>query len=147
MSQGFLERFLVVARDVTQAERSLAMDTEGHIVQVDNIDPADLESESFKRFAIDNLKQAINSGETVIANNVITDIAEAPTTNTNFANLRFIVAFPVAEHGAIYLDRHISSGVISRRVVERLMRFLDHVLKNHLEDQDTAALRTLYDQL
>ena len=95
MNTAFLESFLSLATKVTQAERSLIVNRETDIIKAENTDSVEVESQAFREFAIQHLREAIETGEAIVTNNVISDIAEAPTTNTNFADLRIAVAMPV----------------------------------------------------
>lgn len=147
MDQAFLERILHVARNITQAERGLVVNADAQILKTENIDSNVLESDAFSSFALGNLREAIATGEAIIANNVITDLSEAPTTNTNFADLRIGVALPVSGHGGVYLDRHIRDGVIPKQTIDRLMGMVTHILENQLEDQDEESLLAIYEQV
>ncbi len=121
MTSALLENLMIVARDLTQAERGVIVDKDLNILKLENVDTAFLESNEYIKFAKVNLQQAIVNNEAIIGNNVIQDMSAAPTTNTNFANLRMALVLPVVGHGAIYLDRPIRSGVISKNTVDRLM--------------------------
>ncbi|MDX2076282.1 MAG: hypothetical protein SFZ02_07610 [bacterium] len=128
MTSGLLENLMIVARDITQAERGVIVDSELNILKLDNVDTAFLESNDYLKFAVLNLRQALQTNEAIIGNNVVQDMSSAPTTNTNFANLRMALVLPVLGYGAIYLDRPIRSGVISKTVVDRLMVLIGAVL-------------------
>lgn len=128
MTNALLENLMVVARDLTQAERGVIVDKDLNILKLENVDTAFLESNDYLKFATLNLRQAISTNEAIIGNNVIQDMSAAPTTNTNFANLRMALVLPVAGYGAIYLDRPIRSGIISKITVDRLMNLITAVL-------------------
>lgn len=147
MDQVFLENLLKVAQNVTRAERGLVVDQAVTVLHAENFPAAVPGATDFDEFAVRNLKQALAEDEAVLANNVIQDISEAPTTNTNFADLRIVVALPVAGHGAVYLDRHIREGVIPKRVIDQLMRLIRHVLQEGLLVSSASELMVLYDQL
>lgn len=131
MDTQLLENLMVVARDITQAERGVVVDAELNILKLDNADTAFLESNDYTKFAVSNLRQAISTNEAIIGNNVVQDLAAAPITNTNFANLRMALILPVTGHGAIYLDRPIRNGVIQKVTVDRLMALIKAVLSEN----------------
>jgi hypothetical protein len=141
MTSGLLENLMIVARDITQAERGVIVDSELNILKLDNVDTAFLESNDYLKFAVVNLRQAIETNEAIIGNNVVQDMSSAPTTNTNFANLRMALILPVLGHGAIYLDRPIRSGVISKSIVDRLMT----LVTGALSAQPTPTLEGLFE--
>ncbi len=145
MTSALLENLMIVARDLTQAERGVIVDKDLNILKLENVDTGFLESNEYIKFAKVNLQQAIANNEAIIGNNVIQDMSAAPTTNTNFANLRMALVLPVAGHGAIYLDRPIRSGVISKNTVDRLMVLISAVLSNGTQP-DLAGLFDLYQQ-
>jgi hypothetical protein len=134
MDHTYLSNLLHAARTLTNADRALVVDSGIRVLQMDNLTEADIRTAEFNQFGLDSLRKAVQTGEAIITNNVITQIEDAPTTNTNFANLRFVVAIPVNQHGALYLDRHISSGVIPRQMIERLMNLIDYIAQNRLEN-------------
>ncbi len=141
MTSGLLENLMIVARDITQAERGVIVDSELNILKLENVDTAFLESNDYLKFAVVNLRQAIETNEAIIGNNVVQDMSSAPTTNTNFANLRMALILPVLGHGAIYLDRPIRSGVISKSIVDRLMT----LVTGALSAEPTPTLEALFE--
>lgn len=146
MSNPILEHFLLAARNITGAERGLVVDTGLHILQTVNLEPAVVASTEFIESATRVLQDAMAQGEPIVTNNVITDPAQAPTTNTNFANLRVIVAIPVEGLGAIYLEKHINKGVIDRETVQKLMRLADEARQDnqtHSEDSLVEKFATM----
>lgn len=147
MSTSFLEIFLYAARSITQAERGMAVDKDMQVLGTVNLDRTVMESPTFSDFANTCLRQAMQEGSAVITNNTITNPSEAPTTNTNFADLRVVVALPVVDYGAIYLDQHIRDGIVDRATVEKLMRLADHVREQGGEDHTEDQLVELYKQL
>lgn len=147
MDEVYLEQFMNVAKDVTQAERGLVVDSDINIIKTNNIDPSTIDSEEFKAFAMPNLQQAISRGEAIIANNVIADLSEAPTTNTNFANLRIAVALPIVGHGAIYLDRRVRDGVITKQTIDKLMKLAQHIKDQEFKVQTQDDLYRLYQDI
>lgn len=147
MSDVFLKNFMNAAKQITRAERCLVVDTALRSIAMDNVDRAMVEATAFGEFALNCLRRAIATNEVIITNNVITDPSEAPTTNTNFANLRVIVAVPLKGHGALYLDQHIRNGVIPRQTVERLMQLAQYVLEHKFYDRSASELVQLYQEL
>jgi hypothetical protein len=147
MDHAFLEHLLRATLEITHAERGLVVDQNLNVLQTHNIDPEEIESEKFKAFAIANLREAMAMDDPVIANDVITDVSEAPTTNTNFANLRIAVALPISTIGAVYIDRRIRHGVIPRNVIDRIMRLVAHITKTQVTINNSADLVKLYEEL
>lgn len=94
-----------------------------------------------------NIREAINQGEALICNNIIADASSAPDTNTNFANLRIGVVLPVVGVGALYMDKRVRSGVITKPVVDRLMQLIQHISQHQQWDTDAEALQELYAQM
>lgn len=127
---ALLKNLFHVASRITGAERGLVVDDQVQILTVRGIPQEELESQEFDGFSLAKLREALHSGEAIIANNIFTDVAEAPTTNTNFAELRIAVALPINGYGAIYLDRYVTNGVITRQTMEQFMRLVDHVLSS-----------------
>ena len=128
MDETFLENLLGIVIDLTSTERGLAVDGDLAVQKARNMDSALLESEDFMDFTNGCLREALDSGDTVFTNNVITDLSEAPTTNTNFSNLRVIVALPIDTKGAIYIDQHIKNGVIHKEIIEKIERLIGELL-------------------
>ena len=147
MSDVFLLNFMEAAKKITRAERCMVVNTELKLLEAVNVDRAMVESTAFGEFALECLRKALQKNEVIITNNVITDPSDAPTTNTNFSNLRVIVALPLAGHGALYLDQHIRNGIIPRQMIERLMQLAQYVLENNLEDSSDSELHDLFQNL
>ncbi len=140
MSSTILEPFLYAARSITGAERGLVVDTNMHILQTVNLDPAIAAAADFIESATQILRDAIAQGEPIVTNNVITDPAQAPTTNTNFSDLRVVVAIPVKHEGAVYLEKHIKNGVIDRDTVDKLMRLAGEALEDSTLHSESALV-------
>ncbi|GAB4319904.1 MAG: hypothetical protein Kow00117_09520 [Phototrophicales bacterium] len=147
MPESYLTQFMNVAQGVTHAERGLAVDNHANIIKANNIDPSTIDSEEFQTFAMPNLRQAMTLGEPIITNNVITDLSQAPTTNTNFTNLRIAVALPIPGHGAIYLDRRVRDGVITKQTIDKLMQLAQFVEENQFQIKNEDELFQLYQEL
>lgn len=147
MGDNFLSKLMRVAKQITRAERAMAVDLDSNVLDTLNIELGVLNSEHFQEVAMHALRRAMDRGEPVITNNIITDPAQAPVTNTNFTDLRVVVVIPVQGMGAVYLDQHIRYGIIPRQTIEKLMRLTVQVLANQQEEFDDADLTALYQQL
>ena len=111
MSDSFLSTFMQVAKEITRAERCMSVTPDLSVVEIDNLDVNVLESDEFQELATNCLSKALETNSAVLTNNIITDPSQAPVTNTNFTDLRVIVAIPIKGTGAIYLDQHIRNGM------------------------------------
>ncbi len=147
MPSDFLIKFMNVARQNTGADRFMAIDDTLTAQEMINVTPEVATSPDFSRIAQQSVYQALESGEPVITNNVITDPSQAPVTNTNFSDLRVIVVIPVPNHGALYLDQHIRKGVIPRETIEQLAHFARHVVAHGLTDVSQDELFSLYESM
>lgn len=145
--QQFLDNLLKAAKKITHSDRSLAVDTDYKVVITLDIDDDILQSDKFMDFALQCLQEAVDSEDIVITNNVITNPEDAPTTNTNFANLRLVMTLPVAGYGAIYLDRHIRNGVVAKEMIERLMRLITYLIEEQKYESEDAEIIELYHAL
>ncbi len=123
MSINFLIQFVEVARRVSGAERAFAVTPDLQVCAYSQMDEAALSQTKFREFALEAVRSAYQQNQPLFTNNLIQDMAQAPTTNTNLAEMRFVVALPIAGVGAIYLDQPIRQGVIARDKVERLHAF------------------------
>jgi hypothetical protein len=140
MDKSFLSRYLQIALHVTEAERGLAVDKQMNIVDQVNLDERTLQKPDFTAFVNTWVARAIEDQTTIITNNIITDPAKAPNTNTSFSDLRSVVCIPVRDHGAIYLDRHIRSGLISREMIDRLSEWASQVTLEDMQKESIEAL-------
>jgi hypothetical protein len=140
MDKRFLSRYLQIALQVTEAERGLAVDRQLQVIDHVNLDDRTMQNPEFMTFAITWLTRALEDQSTVITNNIITDPAKAPHTNTNFSDLRSVVCMPINKHGAIYLDRHIRSGLIAREVIDRLTEMSSQLTPEEMENESAEAL-------
>ena len=147
MSTIFLDNFMRVAIQITHADRGMSVDGDLQIVSSVNVTQEDLESDLFTDCAMNSLQEAMSKGEAIITNNVIADISDAPVTNTNFSDLRIVVTIPVPGYGAIYFDKPIRVGVISKNAVEKLSNLVAHIQDNQLEDSSTDDIRSLYKEI
>ena len=99
----------------------MAVDHEGGVIALQNLTEADIASESFTGFK--NIAQvAPGSTSPFITNNMVLDANMASATNTNFANLRLVIVFPLSNIGSVYIDQHVRQGVVTPQMADRLMR-------------------------
>lgn len=146
MNEKFLAEFLSAVLHITHAQRGLVVDLDRNIVVTANIEPALLESPQFRETVHECVRGAVEKQETVVANNVIKDLAEAPTTNTGFSDLRVIVAIPLAGYGAVYFDQHISSGMIPRTLIDSVTCLVGQVFPAGDYTLNREALVALHEQ-
>lgn len=143
MSETFPIHFLQLALAVTGAERGMAVDRDLTVLHTVNLPEDPTQEADFVGF--ENIRQAYDTDERPhITNNVILDSQAAPNTNTNFANLRLVVVFPLDELGAVYIDKHVSQGVIVQEDAERLMRLAAHLIRKERLDINPDDLHALY---
>jgi hypothetical protein len=147
MSDTFLSKFLSVAKQITRAERGMAVDADLEIVALLDLDTDAVNDPSFSQFAEIWLRRALETDETIITNNIITDATKAPNTNTNFSNLRVVVVIPVRDHGAVYLDQHIRHGIIPRDTIERLTQMINSVQQDKNEHLSEGEMIEIYEKL
>lgn len=147
MSDSILSAVMRVAKDITRAERGMSVNSELTVVDLEDLPSDALEDDSFQDVALKSLSQAMETNQAVLTNNIITDPAQAPITNTNFTDLRVIVTIPVQGEGAIYLDQHIRNGMFQRDTIDKLNRMVAHVLGLDDPPSDPDDLRKIYDDL
>ncbi|MEQ8672819.1 MAG: hypothetical protein RLP44_26390 [Aggregatilineales bacterium] len=147
MDNNFLENLLTAVIEITDAERGLAVSEDLTVQRINNIDETVLDSSEFMDFANSCMQQALDTQNAVVTNNIITDISDAPTTNTNFSNLRVIVALPIKGHGAIYVDQHIRNGVISKEVTDKVMQLVNRLLDDQQLHFTAEQIVRLYHKL
>jgi len=147
MSDSILSAVMRVAKDITRAERGMSVNSELTVVDLEDLPSDALEDNSFQDVALKSLSQAMETNQAVLTNNIITDPAQAPITNTNFTDLRVIVTIPVQGEGAIYLDQHIRNGMFQRDTIDKLNRMVAHVLGLDDPPSDPDDLRKIYDDL
>jgi len=147
MTQAFLSQFLHAALQVTNAERGMAVDNELAVQELYNLDEETLQSPEFSDLAFQALADAIHQRETILTNNVITDPSKAPITNTNFSELRVVVAVPVLGIGAIYLDQHIRNGIIPRENIEKLQEVATRAITANRLEMTYDELVALFQQI
>lgn len=128
MSENFLSNFMHVALAITGAERALAVDPDLTIIDMVNLAQSDVLADNF--IGIDVIRHALESGEAIVTNNAVSDVAHAPNTNTNFSNLRLVVVIPAGGYGAVYLDQLMRKGVIAKDSVNRLMVLGEQLAQN-----------------
>jgi hypothetical protein len=89
----------------------------------------------------------MKTNQPVLTNNIITDPAQAPITNTTFTDLRVIVAIPVDGVGAIYLDQHIRNGMFQRDTIDKICQTIALMLVQNDPANTPEALHAIYDSL
>lgn len=144
MSDTFLENLMRAVHSITKATRCLALDTALKVQHAIGVSDDELADESFLSVVHTSVKSALDDNEPVLTNNLITDPTDAPHTNTHLSGLRIIIAVPVENYGAIYLDQSVRDGVFERDTMDNLMALINHLISNeklHLED---AAMTELY---
>ncbi len=144
MSESMVTTFMRAALQITGMERGLAVNMDLEILDAVNLQQEDIESERFT--GADAIHKALDTGRYIISNNLRMEPSQAPTTNTNFSDLRLVVAFPVAGYGGVYLDQPIRNGMVPREVIERLMALVEHLLESQA-DIGEADLLALYQQM
>lgn len=147
MSDSILSIVMRVAKEITDAERGMSVTTDLTVVDIENITTDMVQDESFQAVALKSLSKAIETNESVLTNNIITDPAQAPVTNTNFTDLRVIVAIPIQGQGAIYLDQHIRDGMFQRDTIDRLNRMVTEIIERDDLSLDADQIREIYDAL
>ena len=140
MSDHLLTKFLHLSQEITHAERLLAVDADMKVVDRIDLSDEELDSPEFTKIAEPNLKQAFAKGEVIVTNNLIADEVQAPNTNTNFSELRIVVLFPVANVGAIYMDKRIRSGMIARESVDKLAALATRIVDGGQEDSSEEQM-------
>ncbi len=122
-----LEHLLNAIMRITAAERGLAVNTAFEVIHQVNFAQDVQTDTAFWDFAMQTFRTAAETRQPVLTNNVITDPSQAPTTNTNFANLRVVVVFPVKQAGYVYIDQPVKYGAFTRQQVDRLRQMLEHL--------------------
>lgn len=145
MSETFLSNFMVVALHITGAERALVVDSDLTIVDMVNLEQADVLADNF--IGIDVIRRALESGDTIVTNNAVSDIANAPNTNTNFSNLRLIVVIPAGGYGAVYLDQPMRQGVIPKDTINRLMLLGEQIARSGQLEISAEEMGDQYQQI
>ncbi len=128
----------------TGAQRGLAVDSDLTVLSTVNVTEADYDAKDFTAFAC--IRQAYRTSKRpFVTNNVFLDDEAAPNTNQTLTNLRLVVVFPLEKHGAVYIDRLVSAGMIPREETFRLMRVAEAALaKPDTIALDEDALEALY---
>jgi hypothetical protein len=146
VDEHFMEHFMNAARSITRVERGMVVDLDLQVLAAINLDQSTLDSPQFVHLATAALRKALEGNEPLITNNIIGDIQDAPTTNTNFSDLRVIVALPLKGYGALYLDQHIRYGIIPREVIDRLMCLVNRVFPDGEKHYTESELIELYEE-
>jgi hypothetical protein len=147
MSDSILSVVMRVAKEITRAERGMSVTSDLTVIDIENITTDIVEDDAFQDAALKSLAKAIETNQSVLTNNIITDPALAPVTNTNFTDLRVIVAIPVQGQGAIYLDQHIRNGMFQRDTIDRLNQMVAEIIEREDLSLDADQIRKIYDAL
>lgn len=110
MSDDFVVRFLKFACEAAKADRGIALNADTDVQALIGVSQEDLDDATFYELAMTQMRRALDTHQTVLGNNIITDPELAPKTNTALSNLRFVVTLPVKRYGVIYLDRLVRVG-------------------------------------
>jgi len=145
MSDSFVSNFMRAAVYITGMERALAVNMDMEILDSMDLQQADIESERFT--GVEAIQKAFASGRYEITNNLKIDPAKAPTTNTNFSDLRVVIVLPLMGHGAVYLDRPLRGGMIPKEVIEKLMALAEYVVQQEQTEANASDLAAMYEQL
>ena len=145
MSTSFLKEWMMMAQRVSGAACACAATADLRICAMSGLDETALKSTSFTNFVTETLSSALQQGQPIFTNNLIRDADEAPTTNTHLSEMRFVVAIPLADLGAIYLDQPVRVGVISRQMVQKLHAFgLRALADEAMLNASSTALEALF---
>ncbi len=139
---SLLASLMQIAIQQTGADRAMVCDTHLAVVGSVNLEQAEILSERLT----DVVQKAIASGQPVITNNAVKDAADAPHTKTNFDNLRGVVVIPIAEVGALYLDRPLKQGIIAKTTINRLMKVAEQAARSDQTETTADKLGELYQQ-
>jgi hypothetical protein len=139
---SLLASLMQIAIQQTGADRAMVCDTHLAVIGSVNLEQAEILSERLT----DVIQKAITTGQLVITNNAVRDAANAPLTKTNFDNLRGVVVIPIADVGALYLDRPLKQGIIAKNTVNRLMKVAEQAAKGDQTDTTADKLGELYQQ-
>ena len=146
MSDSFVTKFLHVAREVTAADRGMAVDMNLQVQAAINLDESTLRAPRFTTLAEVTLRQALDQNEAILTNNIVTTPEEAPRTNTTFSDLRVVMVIPVPDMGAVYLDQPIKKGVIPREVMNKLSTMVRQVIAEGQTELSKDELVALYNR-
>lgn len=147
MSNIILSAIVHFAKEVTGAERGMSVDMDVSVLDVIGLTHDVIETATFWDAAANSLSRAMKTNQPVLTNNIITDPAQAPITNTTFTDLRVIVAIPVDGVGAIYLDQHIRNGMFQRDAIDKICQTIALILAQDDPTYTPESLHTIYDNL
>lgn len=147
MIEVFLSNFMQTVREVTRAERCLAVDPDFTVYDRHNVTDEILQSATFSELVVSAVTDALQQGEAIITNNLIKDSSEIPNTNIHLADLRMVVAIPVGKLGAVYIDQHIRHGVFQREVIDKLTQLANQMIAQNQLELTPEQLFALYEAL
>jgi len=143
----FVTTFMRFAQRKTYAERGLALDASMKICESHNLPDKVLGDDGFVQMTEEAVQQAFEEGKAVLTNNLMRQAVSPLQTNEHFPALRLALVIPLGEHGAVYLDKLVRSGVFDRDEVDRLDRLVEHTQSSNRTDFTEEELDTLYEQL
>lgn len=140
-----LEHLLNAMIRITGAERGLAVNTLFEVLHIVNFQ-GDVKADTrFWDLAVQTFHKASETHQPVLTNNIITDPTQAPTTNTNFANLRVVVVFPVKQFGYVYIDQPVKRGAFTRQQVDRLRQVIERIDATSDATLTEDAIQSMYE--
>lgn len=140
-----LEHLLNATIRITGAERGLAVNPMFEVQHTVNFDGDVTADTALWGLALQTFRKASETHQPVLTNNIITDPTQAPTTNTNFANLRVVVVFPVKQLGYLYIDQPVKRGAFTRQQVDRLRQVIEHIDASNDTSLSEDAIQSLYE--
>lgn len=148
MSDTLLPNFMRAAYNITAADRAIAVDNEFMIVDIENIELGEAQSENFPGNIC--IREAIQNGQTIITDSISLKIdpQNAPKTNQIFPTLRAIVVIPMPQHGVVYLDQRIRSGIIiPKDMVTKLADLANQITQEKKSGLTVDDIIALYKQM
>lgn len=143
----FVTTFMRFAQSKTYAERGLALDAAMNICDSHNLPEKVLSDHNFVEMTEEAVQEAFAEGKAVLTNNLMRQVVSPLQTNEHFPALRLALVIPLGEHGAVYLDKLVRSGVFDRDDVDRLDRLVQQTQAANRTDYTEDELDALYNQL
>jgi hypothetical protein len=145
-AEDFVTTFMRFAQRKTYADRGLALDTAMNVYERHNVSEKLLSDDGFFEMAEEAVQQAFTEGKAVLTNNLMRQTVSPLQTNEHFPALRLALVIPLGEHGAVYLDKLVRSGVFDRDDVDRLDRLVEHTKASNRTDYTEEELNAIYEQ-
>ena len=143
MNASLLTNLMQVAIQQTGADRALVCDAKLAVIASVKLEQDDVLSEQLT----DLLRKAMETGEAVITSNAVKEPDQPPNTKTSYDNLRGVVVIPVPGQGALYLDRPLKQGIISKSIVNKLVKLARQTAQDDHAETSETHLRELYQQI